>query len=62
MATLSKESKNYILQLVKENNLRSILAFCQGLGLDTNKYSSPVHYGHNQLSITYRRKSTYYTI
>jgi len=62
MATLSKESKNYILQLVKENDLRSILAFCQGLGLHTDKYSGPVHYGRNQLSITYRGKSTYYII
>jgi len=62
MAALSKESKNYILQLVKENSLRYILSFCQGLGLDTNSYSSPVIYKNGQLSITYRKITTYHIL
>jgi hypothetical protein len=62
MATLSKESKDYILQLVKENSLKYILAFCQGLGLDTNSYLSPVTYKDGQLCITYRKITTYHTI
>lgn len=60
MATISKDSRNYILGLVKENNLRSILAFCQGYGIDTNSYSSPVHYLNGKLTIRYRTINTYY--
>jgi len=60
MKTLSKEAREYILQLVKENNLRSVLSFCQGYGLDTNSYSSPVHYSNGKLTITYRRENNYY--
>jgi hypothetical protein len=62
MSTISKESRNYILDLVKENRLDSILSFCQGLGLDTNNFLSPVHYLNGKLSIKYRRISTYYYI
>lgn len=35
MKTLDKNSRNYILELIKENSLKSILAFCQGYGIDT---------------------------
>lgn len=60
MKTLSKDARNYILKLVDEKNIKSILSFCLGYGLDTNSYSSPVHYANGKLTIKYRRENTYY--
>lgn len=62
MKTIDKNSKDYILKLVKENDLKSILAFCQGYGFDTNHYSSPVTYINGQLAIRYRNETKYYTL
>lgn len=62
MKTIDKNSRNYILGLVKENKLKSILAFCKGYGIDTNSYLSPVTYNNGQLSIRYRNITTYYTL
>jgi len=62
MTTIDKDSKNYILNLIKENDLKGILAFCQGYGLDTNSYLSPVTYNNGQLAIRYRNITNYYTI
>lgn len=62
MATIDKNSRNYILQLVKENDLKSVLAFCQGYGFDTNSYLSPVTYNNGQLAIRYRNETKYYTL
>jgi len=60
MKTLSKDARNYILKLVDEKNIKSILSFCVGYGLDTANYSSPVHYANGKLTIKYRRENTYY--
>jgi hypothetical protein len=60
MKTLSKESRDYILQLISERNLKSILSFCVGYGIDTNNYSSAVHYSNGKLTIKYRRENKYY--
>ena len=62
MKTLNKESYLYIKTLISENELRSILSFCEGLGIDTNNYSSPVHYKDGKLRIRYRAKYEYFII
>lgn len=62
MKTLTKNSYLYIKKLVEENELRSILAFCQGLGVNTDNYSSPVHYKEGKLTIRYRGKNEYFII
>jgi hypothetical protein len=63
MKTLSKESRNYILNLINDKeNVNRIVSFCKGLGLDTTKYSSPVHISESKISIRYRKESTYYSI
>jgi hypothetical protein len=63
MKTLSKESRNYILNLINDKeNVNRIVSFCKGLGLDTTKYSSPVHISESKISIRYRNESTYYSI
>lgn len=61
MKTISKDSRDYILDLI--NNKESIFriqSFCKGLGLDTESYSSPVHIANNKITIRYRRENTYY--
>ena len=61
MKTLSKDSKNYIITLINnKDNINNIKAFCKGLGLDTSKYSSPVHIGDNKITLKYRTINTYY--
>lgn len=60
MKTISLETKNYILELIKERSLNRIISFCEGYGLDLNDYSSPVHYANGKLTIKYRRVNTYY--
>jgi hypothetical protein len=63
MKTLSKGSKIYIVNLINnKENVNRIKAFCQGLGLDTENYSSPVHIGNNKITIRYRTENTYYYI
>jgi len=62
MTTLSKTSREYILDLIKTSEIKSILSYCEGLGLDTTKYSSPVHYGSGKLTIKYRGSNEYYYI
>ena len=62
MKTLDKFSHQYIKKLVEENDLKGIIAFCKGLGIDTNHYSSPVHYKDGQLTIRYRSKNKYFII
>lgn len=62
MKTLTKNSYLYIKELVEENELKSLLGFCQGLGFDTSKYYSPVHYKDGKLTIRYRRKNEYFII
>ena len=63
MKTLSKDSRNYILNLINDKeNVNRIISFCKGLGLDTTNYSSPVHISESKISIRYRNESTYYSI
>ena len=60
MKTLNKQNKDYILKLVEQKEINSILSFCDGLGIDTTKYSSSVHYFNGKLTIRYRTENTYY--
>ena len=60
MKTLNKQNKDYILKLVEQKEINSILSFCDGLGIDTKKYSSTVHYFNGKLTIRYRTENTYY--
>ena len=62
MKTLNKESYLYIKTLISENELRNVLSFCEGLEINTNNYSSPVHYKDSQLTIKYRAKYEYFII
>jgi len=63
MKTLDKTSYDYIKKMINENdNIKFILAFVDGLGMDHKKPSSPVHYINGKLAITYRRKSEYFII
>jgi hypothetical protein len=63
MKKLSKESKNYIVKLISDReNIKYILAFCKGLGLDTTHYSNPVYITENNITIRYRGVNTYYSI
>lgn len=63
MKILSKDSKNYIVNLINgKENINTIKAYCQGLGLDTKSYSSPVHIGSDKITLRYRKENTYYYI
>lgn len=60
MKKLSKESYLYLLELIREKQIKSILSFCKGYGIDTNNYSSSVHYANNKLTIRYRTINHYF--
>jgi hypothetical protein len=62
MQSLSKTSKDYLLSMIKaKENINYIIAFCQGLGLNTKSHSSPVFISEqNVISIRYRREMSYY--
>lgn len=62
MKSLSKTSKDYLLTMIEaKENVKFIIAFCKGLGLDTKSYSSPVHISEqNKISIRYRKEMSYY--
>lgn len=63
MKTLDKTSYDYIKKMINENdNVKFILAFVDGLGMDHTKPSSPVSYINGKLAITYRRKSEYFSL
>ena len=60
--TLDKKSFNYIKEIINnEDSLNSLKGFCKGYGIDTEKYSSPVHISDDKISVTYRRKTYYVT-
>lgn len=61
MKTLSKLHRDYILDLLKENNsINRIKSYCLGAGFDIESYSSPVNIINNKLTLRYRRNYEYY--
>lgn len=64
MKTLNKYAYDYLIKLINDKDLLSIKAYSEGLGFDTNSYSSPVHYCDltKQLTVTYRRVNKYYSL
>lgn len=67
MTTLAKSHKEYIDQMIKENQgVEQFQAYCKGAGIDTTKYSSPIWIGLDafmnltKMAIKYRGKSTYH--
>ena len=51
----------YLMKMVNEgDNIRYIIAFCEGCGIDIYNYQPPVSYPNKKLCITYRRKNYYY--
>jgi uncharacterized membrane protein len=61
MKKLSKTHKNQILSMIlNRENISYIIAYCEGAGFDTTKYSSPVHISNGKISITYRNENKYY--
>ena len=64
MKTLSKIHKDYILEMIKNNEaINSIKAYCIGAGFDFTNHSSPIHINEfGKLRMRYRRENTYYYI
>ena len=63
MKKLDKKSKDYLLKMIQNGDKKSwIIAFCKGLGIDIDNYSSPITIKENIISITYRNINSYYTI
>jgi hypothetical protein len=61
MKKLDKRSKDYLLKMIQDGDkMRWIIAYCEGLGIDTDNYSSPVTIKGNKISITYRNVNSYY--
>jgi hypothetical protein len=62
MTTLAKSHKEYINQMIKENqSVDQFQSYCKGAGIDTTKYSSPIHIGKdNKISIRYRGEMSYH--
>jgi hypothetical protein len=61
MITLSKIHKDYIEQLIKENEkIQRVISYAKGAGFNTDSYSSPIHIEGNKLTIRYRRENKYY--
>ena len=60
--TLSKSSFEYIKEMINNNeNVSGLVAFCKGHGINTDRYSSPVHISDEKITITYRRSNYYVT-
>jgi len=58
--TLNKSAYQYILEMIENSSsINSVKAFCEGFGIDTANYSSPVTITEDKISITYRRKTQY---
>lgn len=63
MKALSKTHKDYIEKMIKEEcSVNEIKGYCKGAGIDTTKYSSPVHIGSDKVTIRYRGNNTYHQI
>ena len=62
MKKLSKGHKEYITKMIENGDkLDWIQSYCLGAGIDTTKYSSPVHISNEgKISLTYRRETFYY--
>ena len=46
--------------MLKEGDARFIKSYCEGSGIDTTKYSSPVYiFEDGKISLTYRNNTTY---
>ena len=61
MKTLNKSTYDYLMKMVNEgDNIRYIIAFCEGCGIDIYNYQPPVSYINKKLCITYRRNTYYY--
>ena len=60
-ASIQNSGAKEIKKMVEEKEtLRSILAFAQGYGFDTNSYSSHVNYLNGKLTLRIRRENFYY--
>lgn len=63
MKVLSKTHYQYIMNMINDGkSLKSIKAYCLGAGFNVNDILSPVKIGDYKISITYRRKTTYFNI
>jgi len=64
MKKLSKIHKDYILNMIKNNEgINNIKAYCLGAGFDVTNYSSPIHIDEfGKLTMRYRCENTYYYI
>jgi hypothetical protein len=58
--TINKNTFDYIKGMINnKESVKSIIAYCEGFGIDVNGSSTPVHISDNKITITYRRNNYY---